>query len=62
MTTPPVIAERRQHGKRTRHAPFRHSWGLLAMTLFFLGVVLFIFPARRQKSAAQAFAIPLKED
>ncbi|AEG57856.1 CcoQ/FixQ family Cbb3-type cytochrome c oxidase assembly chaperone (plasmid) [Sinorhizobium meliloti WSM1022] len=41
---------------------FADSWGLLAMTLFFLGVVLFIFRPGAKKSAAQAFAIPLKED
>ncbi|MBP2238910.1 cytochrome c oxidase cbb3-type subunit 4 [Sinorhizobium kostiense] len=41
---------------------FADSWGLLAMTLFFLGVVLFIFRPSAKKAAARASAIPLKED
>jgi cytochrome c oxidase cbb3-type subunit 4 len=41
---------------------FADSWGLLAMTLFFLGVVLFVFRPGTRKIADEAAAIPLKED
>ena len=41
---------------------FADSWGLLAMTLFFLGVVLFVFRPGARKAADEAAAIPLKED
>ncbi|EHK78961.1 cbb3-type cytochrome oxidase subunit [Sinorhizobium meliloti CCNWSX0020] len=41
---------------------FADSWGLLAMTLFFLGVVFFILRPGAKKAAAQASVIPLKED
>ncbi|ASP87193.1 MULTISPECIES: cbb3-type cytochrome c oxidase subunit 3 [Sinorhizobium] len=41
---------------------FADSWGLLAMTLFFLGFVLFVFRPGAKESAAQASAIPLNED
>ncbi|WEX79351.1 cbb3-type cytochrome c oxidase subunit 3 (plasmid) [Sinorhizobium numidicum] len=41
---------------------FADSWGLLGMTFFFLGVVLFNFRPGAKKAAAQASAIPLKED
>ncbi|AAK65321.1 CcoQ/FixQ family Cbb3-type cytochrome c oxidase assembly chaperone (plasmid) [Sinorhizobium meliloti WSM1022] len=41
---------------------FADSWGLLAMTLFFLGVVFFIFRPGAKNAAAQASVIPLKED
>ncbi|MFQ6186554.1 cbb3-type cytochrome c oxidase subunit 3 [Sinorhizobium meliloti] len=44
----------------TRH--FADSWGLLGMTLFFVGVVLFVFRPGAKESAAQASAIPLNED
>ena len=41
---------------------FADSWGLLAMTLFFLGVVAFVFRPGAKKAAHQAAIIPLKED
>ncbi|MCA1405290.1 cbb3-type cytochrome c oxidase subunit 3 [Ensifer sp. IC3342] len=41
---------------------FADSWGLLAMTLFFLGVVAFIFRPGAKNAADQAASIPLKED
>ena len=41
---------------------FADSWGLLAMTLFFIGVVLFVFRPGAKKSAEQAAQIPLKEE
>ena len=41
---------------------FADSWALLAMTLFFLGVVAFIFRPGAKKTADDAAAIPLKED
>ncbi|MCP8893671.1 cbb3-type cytochrome c oxidase subunit 3 [Shinella daejeonensis] len=41
---------------------FADSWGLLAMTLFFIGVVLFVFRPGARKAANEAAAIPLKED
>lgn len=41
---------------------FADSWGLLAMTLFFLGVVAFVFRPGAKKSAHEAAQIPLKED
>ncbi|QRM55771.1 cbb3-type cytochrome c oxidase subunit 3 [Sinorhizobium sp. BG8] len=41
---------------------FADSWGLLAMTLFFLAVVVFLFRPGARKAAENAAAIPLKED
>jgi cytochrome c oxidase cbb3-type subunit 4 len=41
---------------------FADSWGLLAMTLFFLGVVLFAFRPGGKASADQAANIPLNDD
>ncbi len=41
---------------------FADSWALLAMTLFFIGVVLFVFRPGARKSAEQAAQIPLKEE
>jgi cytochrome c oxidase cbb3-type subunit 4 len=41
---------------------FADSWALLAMTLFFIGVVLFVFRPGARKAADEAAAIPLKED
>ncbi|AXV18000.1 CcoQ/FixQ family Cbb3-type cytochrome c oxidase assembly chaperone (plasmid) [Neorhizobium sp. SOG26] len=41
---------------------FADSWGLLAMTLFFLGVVLFMFRPAAKARATEAAQIPLKED
>lgn len=41
---------------------FADSWGLLAMTLFFVGTVLFTLRPGAKKSAAEAADIPLKDD
>lgn len=41
---------------------FADSWGLLAMTLFFVGTVLFTLRPGGKKSAAEAADIPLKDD
>ena len=41
---------------------FADSWGLLAMTLFFLAVVLFTLRHGARKAAERAAEIPLKED
>jgi len=41
---------------------FADSWGLLAMALFFLGVLLFAFRPGSRKSADEAAQIPLKDD
>lgn len=41
---------------------FADVWGLLAMTIFFVGVILFTFRPGGRKSAENAAQIPLKED
>ncbi len=41
---------------------FADSWGLLAMTLFFIGVVLFTLRPGAKSLAKEAAQIPLKED
>jgi cytochrome c oxidase cbb3-type subunit 4 len=41
---------------------FADSWALLAMTLFFLGVVAFTLRPGARKAAERAAEIPLKED
>ncbi|MDS7597055.1 cbb3-type cytochrome c oxidase subunit 3 [Agrobacterium tumefaciens] len=41
---------------------FADSWGLLAMALFFVGVVLFTLRPGGKKAANDAASIPLKED
>ena len=41
---------------------FADSWGLLALFVFFVGVVLFTFRPGSRKSADDAANIPLKED
>ncbi|MFZ1773924.1 MAG: cbb3-type cytochrome c oxidase subunit 3 [Rhizobiaceae bacterium] len=41
---------------------FADSWGLLGMTLFFLGIVIFAFRPGSKKLADEAAQIPLKED
>jgi cytochrome c oxidase cbb3-type subunit 4 len=41
---------------------FADSWGLLAMALFFIGVVVFTLRPGSKKSAHDAASIPLKED
>lgn len=41
---------------------FADSWGLLAMALFFVGTVLFVFRPGAKRLAHEAASIPLKED
>jgi cytochrome c oxidase cbb3-type subunit IV len=41
---------------------FADSWALLAMTLFFIGVVIFAFRPGGSKSARRAAQIPLNDD
>ena len=41
---------------------FADSWGLLVMTLFFAGVILFAIRPGSKKMADEAASIPLKED
>lgn len=41
---------------------FADSWGLLAMALFFLGAVFFTLRPGNKQRAADAAAIPLKDD
>jgi len=62
MTTLPVTAEEDIMETYTAMRQFADSWALLAMTLFFVGVVLFTFRPGGKKSADDAASIPLKED
>jgi len=41
---------------------FADSWGLLAMVLFFAGVVLWVLRPSAQKTYEDAASIPFKED
>ena len=41
---------------------FADSWALAAMTLFFIGVVVFAFRPGSRSQADQAARIPLKDD
>ena len=41
---------------------FADSWALLAMTLFFVGVVIFAFRPGSRKNADEAASIPFKDD
>jgi cytochrome c oxidase cbb3-type subunit 4 len=41
---------------------FADSWALLAMTLFFIGVVVFAFRPGSRKQAETAASIPLNDD
>ncbi|MCB1452802.1 MAG: cbb3-type cytochrome c oxidase subunit 3 [Rhizobiaceae bacterium] len=41
---------------------FADSWVLLAMTVFFVGVVIFAFRPGSKKNADDAAQIPLKDD
>ena len=48
--------------KYTMMREFADSWGLLAMAIFFVGVVLFAFRPGSRELASDAAQIPLKED
>ncbi|TYR34055.1 cbb3-type cytochrome c oxidase subunit 3 [Mesorhizobium microcysteis] len=41
---------------------FADSWALLAMTLFFIGVVIFAFRPGSRKQADNAARIPLEDE
>jgi cytochrome c oxidase cbb3-type subunit 4 len=41
---------------------FADSWGLLAMALFFVGVVIFAFRPGSRANADEAASIPLRDD
>lgn len=41
---------------------FADSWGLLAMVLFFAGVVLWVFRPAASETHHDAASIPFKED
>ncbi|MCX8572533.1 MULTISPECIES: CcoQ/FixQ family Cbb3-type cytochrome c oxidase assembly chaperone [Hyphomicrobiales] len=41
---------------------FADSWGLLAMTVFFIGAVVFALRPGSKEAAERAAQIPLKED
>ena len=41
---------------------FADSWGLLAMTLFFIGAALFVFRPGSKTLADDAARIPLEDD
>ena len=41
---------------------FADSWALLAMTIFFVGVVIFAFRPGSRSHADNAARIPLKDD
>jgi cytochrome c oxidase cbb3-type subunit IV len=41
---------------------FADSWALLAITIFFIGVVIFVFRPGTREMADDAAQIPLKED
>jgi cytochrome c oxidase cbb3-type subunit 4 len=38
------------------------SWGLLAMTLFFVGTIVFVLRPGARKAADEAAKIPLEDD
>jgi cytochrome c oxidase cbb3-type subunit 4 len=41
---------------------FADSWGLVAMALFFIGVIVFTLRPGGKSQAEEAASIPLKED
>lgn len=41
---------------------FADSWGLLAMTVFFIGVVIFAFRPGSKKNADDASRIPFRDE
>ncbi len=41
---------------------FADSWGMAAMVVFFVGVILFALRPGSKKLAQEAASIPLKED
>lgn len=41
---------------------FADSWGLLFLTLSFVGIIIFVFRPAGRKNANEAAYIPFKED
>lgn len=41
---------------------FADSWGLLGMTIFFVGVIIYVFRPGSKKKADEAKDIPFKDD
>jgi cytochrome c oxidase cbb3-type subunit 4 len=41
---------------------FADSWGLLAMVIFFIAALLFVFRPGSRQAADEAARIPLKDD
>jgi len=62
MTTPLAIVEGNAMELYTAMRHFADSWGLLAMTLFFIGTFVFILRPGAKAAADEAAQIPLKED
>jgi cytochrome c oxidase cbb3-type subunit 4 len=62
MTKPPATAEEGAMETYTAMRHFADSWGLLFMTLFFVGAVVFVFRPGSRKNADEAARIPLKDD
>jgi cytochrome c oxidase cbb3-type subunit IV len=62
MTPLLAIAEEEPMEIYTALRAFADSWALLAMTLFFIGVVLFTLRPGAKALAKDAAQIPLKED
>jgi cytochrome c oxidase cbb3-type subunit 4 len=62
MTKPAAGAEEAVMDTYTAMRHFADSWALLAMALFFVGVVFFAFRPGSRKLADEAANIPLKDD
>jgi cytochrome c oxidase cbb3-type subunit 4 len=61
MTKPPTSAEEAGMDYHTMRE-FADSWVLLAMAVFFIGVIVFAFRPGSRKHADDAAQIPLKDD
>jgi cytochrome c oxidase cbb3-type subunit 4 len=59
---PPVIAEEERMETYTAMRHMADSWGLLCMTLFFIGAIIFAFRPGSRSSADEAALIPFKDD
>jgi cytochrome c oxidase cbb3-type subunit 4 len=62
MTPPPAIAEEERMETYTTMRLLADSWGLLAMTAFFIGAVIFAFRPGSRAIADDAAQIPFKDD
>lgn len=61
MRLPATVKERMMETYTIMRA-FANYWGLLAMAIFFIGAVLFVFRPGSRELANDAAQIPLKED